>query len=176
MTSRIYIIAYALLSLIISSCGNAPKATSAEKPLTEQEKMLQEMAKSWKAPYEVQLDQTVFNKQQMNTYTSDKYEKAAIMIMVVPSTFAEEKAKFGKMQPKAGETVLSKNVETLNGRETLVYKAKREQEGVTLLFHAYSTKGDDNMSIFLTGACKPEDEATLAPLFAQAASNVKLKN
>ena len=109
-------------------------------------------------------------------HTASKYEQAAFMVIVFgESSYEEQKAKFAKKEPKEGETVISKKVEMLNGRETLIYKCKQTEDDLTFIFHIFTCKGDDNTVIMSSGSCKPEDESALEKTFEAAASSVKLK-
>ena len=177
MTRNIIVIIFALLGIILFGCNNTKQPTAqVDKPLTEQEKLMQEMEKNWVAPFELQIDENIFNKKKMNAYTSDRYDKSAVLVLVLGGvSYADEKAKFEKMQPKEGETVLSKKVEMLNSRETLVYKIKEVREGLELIFHTYTCKGNDNTTIMCTCSCKPEDLSKLEKIFEAAAMSVKLK-
>jgi hypothetical protein len=175
MTSRFYMIACMLLSLMFIDCGCNAQTPTAKKEMTEQEKMMEEMAKSWVAQFDIKLDEMVFNKHQMGSYTSDKYDKAAIMVIIFPGTLEETVANEKNKEPKEGQTIISKGIETINGKEMYVSKEKVTREDLTLAFQHYTLKGDNDCIIIVTCACKPEDEAVLAPLFLQAASSVKLK-
>ncbi len=173
MTRNIIVTSFAFLTFILSSFSSNAQE---EKPLNEREKMLLEMEKTWVAPYELEIDKSIFNKKIMNTYTSSKYEQAAFMVIVFgESSYEEQKAKFAKKEPKEGETVISKKVEMLNGRETLIYKCKQTEDDLTFIFHIFTCKGDDNTVIMSSGSCKPEDESALEKTFEAAASSVKLK-
>lgn len=173
----LYLLAF---SFFVANCGgqntNAkPDAAPAAKPLSPQEQAMAEMEKSWHAPWEIQVDESIFNHHHVGVYSSDKYDKAVITVVMMPATvsFAEQKKRFLERKSKEGEQF--KGVVTIGGREVLLRKSLDTVENLTLAVRQYLLDAGNGQMLMLSATCKPEDAETLDKTFEAAVQSLHAK-
>lgn len=135
-----------------------------------------EMEKAWKPAFDISVDTTIFNHHRMGVYTSDKYDTAAISVVIFPvEDFAAEKAKFKAREAKENEQEKFKGIVSVGDREMLVTKSLVKEESLELAVHQYQIMGDAQRMIIVSCACKPEHETELDKVFENAVKSVRLK-
>ena len=136
---------------------------------------IREMEKTWEAPYDIDVDASIFDKHQMNEFSSTKYPNAKLLVMISAGSFEQIKANFSTMKgPRSTDVVVERKELAFGDRKALFMKLNVERNTNKMMMHNYVLPGDKDASIFLTGVCEPKDEAALKAAFDKAAASLRL--
>jgi hypothetical protein len=119
------------------------------------------------------IDSTVFPTHQANFYFNEE-EKAVIMTLVAPQSFAKAEEHFEKQTNKDGYKMTEKKKFTHDGRNFLYQKGILKKDGEKLIMYLYAIEDSEDATIFFTGMHMPGTEKKFFPVIERAALSAKI--
>lgn len=139
------------------------------------EEKLKELDQKWQSPYDIEVDQAIFDQRTMNEYKSSKYPKARLLIVIDAGNYEAHLPNLQKINgPRPEDKVVERKEVTLGNKKAFFLKMLLDRKGNKIIMLNYAVPADDSNTFLLTGTCEPADEATLRATFEKAAATIQV--